>query len=100
MKDSRGQVGSFPPATVAADGTEYPSRGVFVEIVEPERLVWREPEFDMTTTTTLVALTDGRTEVRIEVRIHQANLPELRWLGSTRTPEAVHELNDPSVERA
>jgi len=56
-----------------ADGSEYPSRGVFVEIVEPERLVWREPDFGMTTTSTFKQLDDGRTEVHI----HQTNLPEM-----------------------
>ncbi|TML08662.1 MAG: SRPBCC domain-containing protein [Actinobacteria bacterium] len=62
-----------------ADGSEYPSRGVFVEIVEPERLVWSEPDFGMTTTSTFVQLDDGRTEVHI----HQTNVPEM-----FRTPEA------------
>ena len=62
-----------------ADGSEYPSRGVFVEIVEPERLVWSEPDFGMTTTATFVQLDDGRTEVHI----HQTNVPEM-----FRTPEA------------
>ena len=61
------------------DGSEYPSRGVFVEIVEPERLVWSEPDFGMTTTSTFVQLDDGRTEVHI----HQTNVPEM-----FRTPEA------------
>jgi len=62
-----------------ADGSEYPSRGVFVEVVEPERLVWSEPDSGMTTTSTFVQLDDGRTEVRI----HQTNVPEM-----FRTPEA------------
>ena len=62
-----------------ADGAEYPSRGVFVEIVPPERLVWHEPDFGMTNTSTFVQLDDGRTEVRI----HQTNVPEM-----FRTPEA------------
>ncbi|MEX1006224.1 MAG: SRPBCC domain-containing protein [Acidimicrobiia bacterium] len=56
-----------------ADGVEYPSRGVFVEILEPERLVWSEPDVGMTTTTTFVQLDDGRTEVHI----HQTNVPEM-----------------------
>ena len=55
-----------------ADGTEYPSRGVFVEVAEPERLVWTEPNLNMTTTSLFVDLGDGRTEVRI----HQSNVPE------------------------
>lgn len=62
-----------------ADGSEYPSRGVFVEVVPPERLVWHEPDFGMTNTSTFVQLDDGRTEVRI----HQTNVPEM-----FRTPEA------------
>ena len=62
-----------------ADGSEYPSRGVFVEVVAPERLVWSEPDSGMTTTSTFVQLDDGRTEVRI----HQTNVPEM-----FRTPEA------------
>jgi uncharacterized protein YndB with AHSA1/START domain len=56
-----------------ADGSEYPSRGVFVEVVEPERLVWSEAASGMTTTSTFVQLDDGRTEVRI----HQTNVPEM-----------------------
>jgi uncharacterized protein YndB with AHSA1/START domain len=62
-----------------ADGTEYPSRGVFVEIVEPEKLVWREPDIGMVTTSYFIDLGDGRTEVRI----HQTNVPEM-----FATPEA------------
>jgi uncharacterized protein YndB with AHSA1/START domain len=55
-----------------ADGTEYPSRGVFVEVVEPEKLVWREPDIGMTNTSLFIDLGDGRTEVRI----HQTDVPE------------------------
>jgi uncharacterized protein YndB with AHSA1/START domain len=62
-----------------ADGTEYPSRGVYVEIVEPERIVWREADVGMTTTSTFRQLDDGRTEVHI----HQTNVPEM-----FRSPEA------------
>ncbi|MEO8698247.1 MAG: SRPBCC domain-containing protein [Acidimicrobiales bacterium] len=62
-----------------SDGAEYPSRGVFVEIVPPERLVWSEPDSGMTTTSTFVQLDNGRTEVRIR----QTNIPEM-----FRTPEA------------
>src|SRR5258705_7704535 len=32
-----------------SDGAEYPSRGVYVEVVAPERLVWREPDIGMIT---------------------------------------------------
>jgi uncharacterized protein YndB with AHSA1/START domain len=60
-------------------GEEYPSRGVFVEVVEPEKLVWTEPEFGITSTSTFVDLGDGRTEVHI----HQTDLP-----AQFATPEA------------
>ena len=56
-----------------ADGSEYPNHGVFVEVVAPERLVWHEPQLDMTTTSTFTDLGDGRTEVTI----HQSNVPEM-----------------------
>ena len=72
-----------------ADGAEYPSRGVFVEIVAPERLVWSEPDSGMTTTSTFVQLDNGRTEVRI----HQTNVPE-----EFRTPEAQAGFNS-SLDR-
>ena len=35
-----------------ADGSRYPTRAVYVEIVEPERIVWTEPDSGMTTTST------------------------------------------------
>ncbi len=62
-----------------ATGEEYPTRGVFVEVTPPERLVWTEPEFGITNTSTFTDLGDGRTEVRI----HQTDLPEM-----FTTPEA------------
>ena len=64
-----------------ADGAEYASKGVFVEIVEPEKIVWTEPDVEggMTTTSTFVDLGDGRTEVVV----HQTNVPEMY-----RSPEA------------
>ena len=63
----------------AADGSRYPMRAVYVEVAEPERLVWTEPGTGMTTTSTFADLGDARTEVRI----HQANVPE-----AFRSPEA------------
>lgn len=63
-----------------ADGSQYETKGVFVVVDEPERIVWREPTFDLTTTSTFIDLGDGRTEVRI----HQSNVPE-----AFRTPEAL-----------
>jgi uncharacterized protein YndB with AHSA1/START domain len=62
-----------------ADGSQYPTRGIFVEVVEPERLVWREPGSGVTTTSTFSDLGDNRTEVRI----HQVNVPEM-----FRSPQA------------
>lgn len=64
-----------------ADGAEYPSRGVFVEIVPPEKLVWSEAgvEGGMTTSCFFNDLGDGRTEVIS----HQTNVPEM-----FRSPEA------------
>jgi uncharacterized protein YndB with AHSA1/START domain len=64
-----------------ATGAEYPSRGVFVEVVPPERLVWSEPDVEggMTTSATFTDLGDGTTEVVVE----QTNVPEMY-----RTPDA------------
>jgi hypothetical protein len=44
---------------------------VYVEVSEPERLVWNDPATGMTVTSTFVDLGDGRTQVRI----HQAGVP-------------------------
>ena len=55
-----------------ADGSEYRMRAVYLELVEPERIVWSEPESGMTTTSTFHDLGGARTEVRI----HQVNVPE------------------------
>ena len=62
-----------------ADGSRYPTRAVFIEVVAPSRLVWREPGTGVVTTSTLIDLGDGRTEVRI----HQANVPH-----AFRSPQA------------
>jgi len=62
-----------------ADGSRYPIRAVYVEVIEPEKLVWTEPDTGVTTTSTFSALGDARTEVRI----HQTNVPE-----AFRSPEA------------
>jgi uncharacterized protein YndB with AHSA1/START domain len=64
-----------------ADGAEYPMRAVFVEVVEPSRLVWTEPgvEGGMTNSLTFTDLGDGTTEVFA----HQTNVPEMY-----RSPEA------------
>jgi uncharacterized protein YndB with AHSA1/START domain len=62
-----------------ADGSSYPTRAVFVEVAEPERLVWTEPDSGMITTSTLRDLGGSRTEVTIR----QAHVPE-----PYRSPEA------------
>jgi uncharacterized protein YndB with AHSA1/START domain len=62
-----------------SDASRHPTRAVFIEVVPPSRLVWREPGTGVVTTSTLIDLGDGRTEVRI----HQANVPE-----AFRAPEA------------
>jgi uncharacterized protein YndB with AHSA1/START domain len=62
-----------------ADGSQYPTRAVYVEVTEPERLVWTESHSGMTVTATFTDLGDARTEVRI----HQTNVPD-----AFRSPEA------------
>jgi uncharacterized protein YndB with AHSA1/START domain len=64
-----------------ADGAEYPMRGVYVEVVVPEKLVWTEADVEggMTTSIVFKDLGDGRTETIT----HQTNVPEM-----FRTPEA------------
>jgi uncharacterized protein YndB with AHSA1/START domain len=60
-------------------GSQYTMRAIYVEIAEPERLVWTEPDTGLTTTSTFTDLGGSRTEVRI----HQANVPP-----AFRSPEA------------
>jgi uncharacterized protein YndB with AHSA1/START domain len=55
-----------------ADGSRYPTRAVYVEVTEPDRLVWNEAHSGMTTTVTFTGVGDSRTEVRS----HQVNVPE------------------------
>ncbi len=62
-----------------ADGSEYPTRATYVEVTEPERLVWKEAHSGMTVTATFADLGGARTEVRIR----QVNVPEM-----LRSPEA------------
>ena len=58
-----------------ADGAEYPTHGIFVEVTEPEKLVWteRDVEGGMTTSITFTDLGNGTTEVVA----HQTNVPEM-----------------------
>lgn len=84
--------GAFDTVMVSdADGSEFESHGVFVEIVAPSKLVWSEPDVEggMTTSVTFVDLGDDRTEVTI----HQTNVPEMY-----RTPEAQAGFNS-SLDR-
>ncbi len=64
-----------------ANGDEYPMRAVFIEITEPEKLVWTEPgvEGGMTTSLTFTDLGNGSTQVVA----HQTNVPEMY-----RSPES------------
>jgi len=62
-----------------ADGSTYPTSAVYLEVIEPERLVWREKDSGMTTTTTFIDLGGARTEVRIR----QTSMP-----AAYLTPEA------------
>ena len=55
-----------------ADGSTYPTKAVYVEVTEPERLVWTETHSGMTMAATFVDLGGSRTEVRIR----QTNVPE------------------------
>jgi uncharacterized protein YndB with AHSA1/START domain len=66
-----------------ADGTEYPTKGVILEIVEPERLVFGDPDGPERQTLTFTDL-GGTTELTI----HQEGLP-----AAYRTPEAQEGFN-------
>jgi uncharacterized protein YndB with AHSA1/START domain len=48
------------------DGTEYPSGGTFLEVVEPERLIWQDRDVQMTVTVTFADLGD-QTEMTCHV---------------------------------
>ncbi|HEY2579750.1 MAG TPA: SRPBCC domain-containing protein [Streptosporangiaceae bacterium] len=62
-----------------SNGSRYPTRAVYVEIVAPERIVWTEPSSGMTTTSTFRDLGGERTELEIR----QVNAP-----AGYRSPEA------------
>jgi uncharacterized protein YndB with AHSA1/START domain len=62
-----------------ADGSQYPTRAVYVEVMEPERLVWTESHSGMTVTATFTDLGNARTEVHIR----QTNVP-----AEFRSPQA------------
>lgn len=54
------------------DASKYATCATYVEVSEPDRLVWREAHSGMTVTTTFIELDGDRTEVHI----HQSNVPE------------------------
>ena len=54
-----------------ADGSTYPTRARYLEVVAPERLSWIEDQSGMTVTATFTDLGDDRTQVEI----HQTNVP-------------------------
>lgn len=54
------------------DGSRYPTSATYVEITEPERLVWTDDGIGMTVTATFTDVGDGRTELHIR----QTNVPE------------------------
>jgi uncharacterized protein YndB with AHSA1/START domain len=59
--------GSFELMMVADDdGREYPAGGTFLEVEEPERLVWRDRDVDLTVTVTFTDV-GGRTEMTCHV---------------------------------
>ena len=66
-----------------ADGAEYPTKGVFIEIDEPERLVFGDPDGPERQTITFLDL-GGKTELTI----HQEGLP-----AAYRTPESLEGFN-------
>jgi len=72
--------GRFETAMINdSDGRQYATHATFVEVTEPERLVWTETHSGMTVTATFEDTGDGRTRVGI----HQTNVPE-----AFRGPEA------------
>ncbi len=55
-----------------ADGSTYATHSEFLEVVEPERLSWKEAHTGMTVHVSFTSLSDGRTELHI----HQTNVPD------------------------
>ena len=64
--------------TSDADGSAYATHSVFLEVKEPERLVWREDHTGMTVCVIFTSLPNGNTELHI----HQTNVP-----AAVRLPE-------------
>jgi uncharacterized protein YndB with AHSA1/START domain len=64
-----------------ADGSTYATHSVFLEVEEPDRLVWREDHTGMTVYVNLTSLPDGKTELHI----HQTNVPAFVRLPENQT---------------
>ncbi len=79
--------------TMVPDGASadagFTMKAVFVEVVEPERIVFKEIGGEMTTASTFTDLGDGRTRVVI----HQTNMPAMY-----RTEDALEGFNS-SLDR-
>jgi uncharacterized protein YndB with AHSA1/START domain len=58
-----------------ASGAEYPMRGVFVEVVPPEKLAWAEQDVEGGMMTSITFIDLGRD--RTETVAHQTNVPEM-----------------------
>ena len=56
-----------------ADRSEYLTRAIYLEIVEPELLVWKEVDSGMTVRITFAVADENRTQVRIR----QSQAPEV-----------------------
>jgi uncharacterized protein YndB with AHSA1/START domain len=56
-----------------SDGSEYLTRAIYLEVVEPELLVWKDENVGMTVTAIFVEVAANRTEVCIR----QTNVPEV-----------------------
>lgn len=65
--------GRFETVMVSdADDSEYLTRAIYLEVVEPELLVWKVEDVDMTVTATFAEVEGNRTAVHIR----QTNAPE------------------------
>ena len=62
------RIGGAFATTMVNDetGEQQATRAVYTAIDPPERLAWRDLDTGMTSTTTLIALDDERTEMHIE----------------------------------
>ncbi len=80
-----------------SDGTRYSMRALFVEIIEPERLVWTDPDTGVTTISAFFDLGDARTEICI--RQTNGGCPDRRGIWVT-TPDVSATRPPPSSNRS